>query len=56
MAMLNESDFQSPFSDDDYTPPRPVDELCEETPVEGGHHIKSLVSDRCMFCKREIES
>lgn len=54
MSMLNESDWY--VGESDYTPPRPVDEQCEDSPVEGGTHIRSLVSDKCIFCKREIET
>lgn len=57
MSMLNEA-----WSDDFtlscyYTPPRPADEQCEDSPAEGGTHVVDrTVSDDCVNCKREVET
>lgn len=36
---------------------RPANELCEDSPVEGGKHVVDRsVSDNCVNCGREVES
>lgn len=38
-----------------YDPPRPINELCEDSPIEGGKHVASEF-DECVYCKRKVES
>lgn len=53
-GIFNASDLEWPSDNDDYEPPRPPDEECEDSPKEGGHHQEGFFG-RCENCGKELE-